>query len=44
MATQCPNRRVMTIIEIESEGEQEELNEPGDPSAVLDEYYRDADA
>ena len=43
IVAQCPNRRVMTAIEMESEGEEEGVAEPEDLSAVLDEYYGDVE-
>ena len=44
MAAQCPNRRVMAIVEAVSEDEVEESKLPEGLSAMLDEYYGDANA
>ena len=39
IAAQCPNQRMMTTIEMESKGDEEEVTELADLSAVLDECY-----
>ena len=44
IAAQCPNCRVMAAIKMKSEGEEAEVEEPEDLSAILDEYYGDVEA
>src|SRR5262249_48041379 len=44
MAAQCHNHRVMTAMEVESEDEEGEQDEPENVAAMLEEYYGDLGA